>query len=71
MLQIFRQDQVASATSSSYSMKSPAYTSPTFFKAIMTKLVPGNKVYYYRVGSQSSGFSEIFSFKSNPGIGKL
>lgn len=64
-------DQVATATSSSYSVRTPAYTSPMIFKATMTNLVPGNKIYFYRVGSQLSGFSEVFSFKTNPGIGKL
>lgn len=62
-------DNIVSATSTSYKMKT--YSSPTIFKAVMANLVPGNKAYFYRVGSPSSGYSEIFSFKSNPGSGQL
>ncbi len=46
------------------------YTSPMIYKATMTNLEAGNHVYYYRVGSASTGYSEVFSFKSHPGVGK-
>ena len=59
----------ADATGSTYTLKS--YTSPMLFKAHINGLIEGNKVYYYRVGSTSSGFSEVFSFKSHPGIAKM
>jgi hypothetical protein len=42
-------------------------TSPMLFKATMTGLTPGNNIYYYSVGSQVFGYSEVFSFKSHPG----
>ena len=34
-----------------YTVENPAYTSPFIFKAAITGLVSGNKVYYYRVGT--------------------
>jgi hypothetical protein len=40
------------------------------YKVTISDLVEGNKIYYYRVGSNSTGFSNIFSFKTHPGIGK-
>ena len=52
-------------TGSPYTIKD--YTSPFIYKAVMTGLAPGNQKYYYRVGSESSGYSEVFSFKSHPG----
>jgi acid phosphatase type 7 len=48
-----------------YSLKGK--TSPMLFKATMTDLTPGNNIYYYSVGSQEFGYSDIFSFKSHPG----
>jgi len=62
-------DNVVVATRSSYYMASSNYTSPIIFKAVMTGLTAGNKIYYYRVGSPSLGYSNVFSFKSNPGFG--
>lgn len=44
------------------------YTSPMIYKATMIGLKPGNRVYHYRVGSETSGYSVITSFKSHPGI---
>lgn len=55
------------ASGSSYTMGS--YTSPLLLQATMTNLEKGNKNYYYRVGSPTEGFSDVFSFKSNPGVG--
>jgi len=57
----------AIATAEKYSMGS--YTSPMLYKATMSGLKDGNRIYYYRVGTKSGNFSEIFSFKSHPGIG--
>jgi len=45
------------------------YTSPYLFEATIPDLTPGNVVYYYRIGSVATGYSEVFSFKSNPGVG--
>jgi acid phosphatase type 7 len=45
------------------------YTSPMLYKATISGLEPGNKVYYYSVNSPSGSFSDVFSFKSHPGIG--
>jgi hypothetical protein len=56
-----------SVTGNKYTMKS--YTSPMIYKATMTNLKPGNYQYYYRVGSNTTGYSNIYSFKSHPGIG--
>lgn len=58
----------ATTTGATYTLN--RYTSPMLFKATMTGLVEGNKEYFYRVGSDATGFSEVFSFKSNPGVGK-
>jgi hypothetical protein len=58
---------VASATTTSYS--SLLYKSPVFYKATMTGLAAGNQQYYYRVGSPTSGYSSVYSFKSHPGVG--
>jgi len=33
-------------------------------------LKAGNSIYFYRVGSDSTGYSEVFSFKSHPGDSK-
>ena len=45
------------------------YTSPYLYQAIISNLAVGNVVYYYRVGSTQTGFSSVYSFKSNPGAG--
>lgn len=55
----------ALTTGSAYTIKS--YTSPFIYKAVLTGLEPGNQPYYYRVGSEASGYSEVYSFKSHPG----
>jgi len=47
-----------------------SYTSPYLYEATISNLIPGNSIYYYRVGSVATGYSEIYSFKSNPGVGK-
>ena len=57
---------VAVATSTSYSKA--LYKSPTIYTAKMENLLVGNKEYYYRVGSPSSGYSSTFKFKSHPGV---
>jgi hypothetical protein len=61
-------DMKAVAVGSTYTIS--RYTSPMLFKATMTGLIEGNKQYFYRVGSDTTGYSEVFSFKSNPGVGK-
>lgn len=58
----------ASTTGASYTML--GYTSPLIYKAVMSDLNDGNQKYFYRVGSDSSGFSDVFSFKSHPGSSK-
>lgn len=45
------------------------YASPFLYTAVLSGLEIGNKVYYYRVGSVDEGYSETFSFKTNPGVG--
>jgi acid phosphatase type 7 len=55
----------ALATGVTYTLKGT--TSPMLFKATMTDLTPGNNIYYYSVGSEALGYSEVFSFKSHPG----
>lgn len=57
----------ATASTSTYSAL--LYKSPVFYKATMSGLTQGNVKYYYRVGSKTAGFSDVFSFKSNPGVG--
>ena len=57
---------VAVATSTSYSKL--LYKSPTLYTATMENLLPGNSEYFYRVGSKSTGYSNIFKFKSHPGV---
>ena len=64
-------DQLSSsaiATGSTYSMGS--YLSPMLFKARLTGLTAGNKVYYYQCGTKELGYSSVQSFKSHPGVGK-
>ena len=46
-----------------------AYTSPFLYRATLSNLTVGNVVYYYRIGSNYAGFSQTYSFKSNPGVG--
>jgi hypothetical protein len=58
--------KVATATTTSYT--SSNYSSPVFYKAVMTGLKEGNNVYYYKVGSSSAGYSSVYSFKSHPGV---
>jgi hypothetical protein len=58
---------IVSAVGNQYKMGS--YTSPSLYKATMSNLSPGNQLYYYKVGGSSSSFSDIFSFKSHPGVG--
>jgi hypothetical protein len=45
------------------------YKSPMLYKAEIDGLMEGNKIYYYRVGSTKGIYSDIFSFKTHPGIG--
>lgn len=45
------------------------YTSPFLYQAKMGNLTVGNVLYYYRIGSASTGYSQTYSFKSNPGLG--
>lgn len=61
-------NMTSSTTGSSYTLKD--YTSPLIYKAVLTGLQAGNQVYYYRVGSDATGYSEVFSFKSHPGASK-
>jgi len=58
---------VATATGATYTLSK--YTSPMLYKATLTHLIEGNKIYYYQCGSSTSGFSNILSFKSHPGVG--
>jgi hypothetical protein len=44
------------------------YRSPNLLKSTMIDLKEGNQIYYYRVRSSNS-YSDIYSFKSHPGIG--
>lgn len=59
----------ASASYSTYTLQT--YTSPIIFQATMTGLAVGNSIYYYRVGSPIQGYSEVYSFKTNPGVGNF
>ena len=58
----------ATATGTSYTLNS--YTSPVLYKATLTNLEVGNHVYYYQCGSTATGFSNVLSFKSHPGVGR-
>eukprot|EP01038_Epipyxis_sp_PR26KG_P005589 gene5589-7717_t len=60
-------DHTVTASGSTYTLSS--YTSPTLYIARMTGLESGNKIYYYRVGSEATGFSDVQYFKTHPGIG--
>lgn len=61
-------DKMVKVEGSSYTLGD--YVSPMLFKASLTGLESGNKEYYYSVGSSETGeYSEVFSFKSHPGIG--
>eukprot|EP00602_Paraphysomonas_sp_CaronLab_P003441 CAMPEP_0185025300 /NCGR_PEP_ID=MMETSP1103-20130426/8313_1 /TAXON_ID=36769 /ORGANISM="Paraphysomonas bandaiensis, Strain Caron Lab Isolate" /LENGTH=458 /DNA_ID=CAMNT_0027558471 /DNA_START=43 /DNA_END=1419 /DNA_ORIENTATION=+ len=55
------------AKGSTYTLGS--YTSPMLYKATIENLEAGNHVYYYSVGSDGLGYSEVMSFKSHPGVG--
>ena len=56
------------ATGSTYSMDS--YTSPMLYFASIPDAAVGNKLYYYKVGSDATGiYSDVMSFKSHPGVG--
>jgi acid phosphatase type 7 len=59
-------DQTATAVGSTYTLGS--YTSPMLFKATLVDLVEGNQIYYYSVGSDTLGYSDVMSFKSHPGV---
>jgi hypothetical protein len=45
------------------------YTSPWLYNATLTELVAGNNIYYYAVGSEAQGYSDVYSFKTHPGVG--
>lgn len=45
------------------------YTSPYLYQAKIGNLSVGNVLYYYRIGSASTGYSQTYSFKSNAGVG--
>lgn len=59
-------DQSAIASGSTYTIGS--YTSPMLFKATIVDLLEGNHLYYYKVGSDTLGYSDVMSFKSHPGV---
>ncbi|CAE7481370.1 PAP21, partial [Symbiodinium microadriaticum] len=59
-------DHVATAVGSTYSLR--GYTSPMLYKATLVDLEDGNHVYYYSVGSDVAGYTEVMSFKSHPGV---
>lgn len=42
------------------------YDSPYIFSATMKNLSPGGKAYYYRIGSDSQGWSKVYNFVSAP-----
>eukprot|EP00598_Pedospumella_elongata_P003477 CAMPEP_0184986014 /NCGR_PEP_ID=MMETSP1098-20130426/15281_1 /TAXON_ID=89044 /ORGANISM="Spumella elongata, Strain CCAP 955/1" /LENGTH=341 /DNA_ID=CAMNT_0027510165 /DNA_START=27 /DNA_END=1049 /DNA_ORIENTATION=+ len=44
-------------------------TSPMLYRGQITNLQPGNKRYFYSVGSDALGFSPVQSFKTHPGVG--
>jgi hypothetical protein len=45
------------------------YTSPMLYKANLNGLIEGKKIYYYHVGSTEGIYSDVYSFKTHPGIG--
>jgi acid phosphatase type 7 len=57
----------ASASGITYSKRS--YDSPMLYKATLDNIETGNKVYYYTVGSDALGYSEVMTFNSHPGVG--
>ena len=59
-------DQIVTATGSTYTLRD--YTSPMLYKATLVDLEEGNHMYYYSVGSDAEGYSEVMSFKSHPGV---
>lgn len=59
-------DQIATATGSTYSLHS--YTSPMLYKATLEGLEEGNHQYFYSVGSDDLGYSDVMTFKSHPGV---
>ncbi len=57
----------SSASGATYTLGK--YTSPMIYKVVLSGLQVGNTIYYYRVGSESTGFSPVYSFKTHPGVG--
>lgn len=55
------------ATGSTYAIDN--YTSPMLYKGLITGLNSGNSKYWYKVGTQTDGYSTVRSFKSHPGVG--
>jgi membrane-bound inhibitor of C-type lysozyme len=64
-----RDQLTESATASGSRYKLDSYTSPMLFKATLTGLEEGNKIYYYSCGSEALGYSPVQAFKSHPGVG--
>jgi len=56
-----------SVTGSKYNLNN--YTSPMLFRGTMDNLKEGNKLYYYSVGSDALGYSNVAPFRSHPGVG--
>jgi len=54
-------------TGSKYTLN--GYTSPMLYRGQLSNLLPGNKKYYYSVGSDALGFSPVQGFKTHPGVG--
>jgi len=55
---------VSTGTTSTYTISS--YTSPLLVQCKLTGLTQGGVRYYYKVGSEDCGYSELYSFKSAP-----
>jgi len=60
-------DNFVNGTGATYTIDD--YTSPMLFKATILDLKPGNNLYYYSVGSPTGEYSDVFLFKSHPGVG--
>jgi hypothetical protein len=60
-------NMTATTTGATYTLGS--YVSPMLYRVVLSDLSVGNKVYYYRVGSDETGMSSVYSFKSHPGVG--
>lgn len=54
--------------SSQYTFAASGYVSPYLHHALLENL-PTNTQYFYRVGSDESGWSPVFNFTSHPGVG--